>query len=366
MTPHPHSSALLSTGLLNHLCHSELTLSMETGRPPVKLSEELALGSAPKAVYDPVQILVQDEGCAIPASMRRDFEAYDPDTAQQMSESAFTTDAQLYNWGNDGWAQVQTIHHRAGKCNRRFMDESAWCDVVRLVLELALDAAGVLDMDFALEINNVQSQALDSTFLPRTTKRGGISKSVDRKIDFAIAVDTEKGFHLTADPEQVPVSPMTDAYTERVPLVCGLEVKRPGGDVEEAQLHLMVFDAAMLAHLEALHGPRSSNDPSQSPDPSLLPDLPLPPVIGWTVRGHTWQFYIAWKEPGGEVRVTRPFATTSPASNASTRDTASIFILLKILVKLISWFKSHYYPAYQALFERAIKREMTTASPSDA
>jgi hypothetical protein len=206
MTPHPHSSALLSTGLLNHLCHSELTLSMETGRPPVKLSEELALGSAPKAVYDPVQILVQDEGCAIPASMRRDFEAYDPDTAQQMSESAFTTDAQLYNWGNDGWAQVQTIHHRAGKCNRRFMDESAWCDVVRLVLELALDAAGVLDMDFALEINNVQSQALDSTFLPRTTKRGGISKSVDRKIDFAIAVDTEKGFHLTADPEQVPVS----------------------------------------------------------------------------------------------------------------------------------------------------------------
>jgi hypothetical protein len=84
------------------------------------------------------------------------------------------------------------------------------------------------------------------------------------------------------------------------------------------------------------------------------------------VRGHTWQFYIAYKEPGGEVRVTRPFATTSPASNASTRDTASIFILLKILVKLISWFKSHYYPAYQALFERAIKREMTTASPSDA
>jgi hypothetical protein len=340
-------------------------LAMETGHPPVKLNKGSAPGSVPESVGNLVEALIQNAGCAIPASVRNEFETYDPATARQMSESAFSTDAQLYNWRNDvkaGWARVQDIHRRAAKCDRRCMDESAWCDVVRLVLELALDVAGDVDEHFALEINNVQSQALDSAFLPRTIKNGGGMRSIDRKIYFALAVDTEKGSHLAADPEQVPASPMMDAYTERVPLVCGLEVKRPGGDEEEAPLQLMVWDAAMLAHLEALHRPRRKGDSSDIP---LTDDVPLPPVVGWTVKGHTWQFYVAWKEPSGEVHVLRPFTAASPASNTSTGDTASIFILLKILVELIRWFKSHYYPVYQALFGRAIEREITAASLLD-
>ncbi|TIA33120.1 hypothetical protein D6C78_07769 [Aureobasidium pullulans] len=239
------------------------------------------------------------------------------------------------------WAQVQNIERRANKCFRRHMDEHAWCDVVQLVLQLALGVAGGANPNFALEINNVQSQAVDSAFLPQIRKYdGGGLRHVDKRIDFAIGVDTETGLHIDADPEQLFLSPMTDAYTATLPLVCGLEVKRLDGSEEEAQLQLMVWQTAMLAHLDYLRKIGGS------------PDLPLPPVVAWTVTNHSWRLYVAWKQLDDAVHVMRPFAQSTAASSAGTKNTASIFILLKLWTKLISWFETDYYPAYQALLRQ--------------
>ncbi|KAH0282163.1 hypothetical protein M436DRAFT_86721 [Aureobasidium namibiae CBS 147.97] len=229
--------------------------------------------------------------------MRSHFEKDYPNLA--LSESAFMPDEQLYDWGVDveaGWKRVQEISRRTAKCSRNQMDENAWCHVVRLVLELALDVASDLDNEFALEINNVQSQALKAAFLPRTSQL----RLIDKKIDFTIAVDMEKGSHFAVQPELIPSSPMTDAYTERLPLLCGLEVKRHGGDQVEAQLQLMVWQTAMLTYLDHLRQVGGNSD------------LPLPPVAGWIVIGHVWQFYIARKEPGGDV-IIQSFSSIEPA-----------------------------------------------------
>ncbi|THX83520.1 hypothetical protein D6D04_02938 [Aureobasidium pullulans] len=99
-----------------------------------------------------------------------------------------------------------------------------------LVLQLALNVAGGPDPDFILEINNVQSPAVDVAFLPQIRKHdGGGLRHVDKRTDFAIAVDIERSSHVHADPEQLFLSPMTDAYTATLPLMCGLEVKRLDG-----------------------------------------------------------------------------------------------------------------------------------------
>lgn len=163
--------------------------AMETGFPPVRLDLASASSSAtgqPPAVVDRlVDMLVQDSGSAIPESVRSLFRAHDPRVARQTSDSAFTSNTQL---GTEAvWAQVQNIERRANKCFRRHMDEHAWCDVVQLVLQLALQVASGANPNFALEINNVQSQAVDSAFLPQIRKHdGGGLRHVDKRTDFAI------------------------------------------------------------------------------------------------------------------------------------------------------------------------------------
>ena len=276
--------------------------AMETGFPPVRLDLASASSSAtgqPPAVVDRlVDVLVEDSGCPIPASVRSLFQAHYPRVARQTPDSAFTSDTQL---GTEAvWAHVQDIERRANKCFRRHMDEHAWCDVVQLVLQLALRIAGGSDPNFTLEITNVQSQAMDSAFLPQIRKHdGGGLRHVDKRTDFAIGVDTETGLHADADPEQLFLSPMTDAYTATIPLVCGLEVKRLDRSEEEAQLQLMVWQTAMLAHLDYLR--RIGGNP----------DLRLPPVVAWTVTNHSWRFYVAWKQLDGAVHVMRPFAQST-------------------------------------------------------
>ncbi|THX64674.1 hypothetical protein D6D08_07920 [Aureobasidium pullulans] len=308
---------------------------METGSPPVRLDLASALGSVtgqpPPVVDCLVDSLVHDSGCAIPTSIRSLLKIHYLRVARQTPDSAFTTDTQLYNW----------------------CDGTEACDVTQLVLQLALDVAGGPDPDFVLEINNVQSQAVDVAFLPQIRKHdGGGLRHVDKRTDFAIAVDIERSSHVHADPEQLFLSPMTDAYTATLPLMCGLEVKRLDGSEEEAQLQLMVWQAAMLAHLDYLRKTGGS------------PNLPLPPVVAWTVTNHSWKLYVAWKEPSGAVHVMRPFAQSTAASSAGTENAVSIFILLKLWTTLISWFKTDYYPAYQVLLRQA-RQAQTIIDPPE-
>ena len=69
--------------------------AMETGFPPVRLdlayASSSATGQPPAVVGRLVDMLVQDSGSAIPASVRSLFQAHDPRVARQTSDSAFTS-----------------------------------------------------------------------------------------------------------------------------------------------------------------------------------------------------------------------------------------------------------------------------------
>jgi hypothetical protein len=75
---------------------------------------------------------------------------------------------------------------------------------------------------------------------------------------------------------------------------------------------------------------------------------------------------VAWREPHGEIRVRKPFNAAVSASHTGTGDTVCIFVLLKILPKLMVWFKKDYYSTYRALLQRAVDVEAKTANPAGA
>ena len=83
---------------------------------------------------------------------------------------------------------------------------------------------------------------------------------------------------------------MTDAYTRETLLVCPLEVKRQGGDYNEAVCQLAVWSAAALEKLRLLA--------SMGGDEETVERFPYP---GWTVVGHEWQLHISWKGRDGNV-----------------------------------------------------------------
>lgn len=83
---------------------------------------------------------------------------------------------------------------------------------------------------------------------------------------------------------------MSDAYTRETLLACPLEVKRQGGDYNEAVCQLAVWSAAALEKLRILA--------SMGRDKEMLESFPYP---GWTVVGHEWQLHISWKEDSGRV-----------------------------------------------------------------
>jgi len=307
---------------------------LETATPPVQLRSVAILNNIqpPPAVCSLIELLDCDsDNGTIPSSLRSRFQAQYPSTYRRTAMSVFS-DAQLYPALSDDeiWMRVQRIQQRDFKCTRFEKDENAWCQVVEMVLQLALDACA---SDLPFEINNIQTQSLDPVYLSRIRNPAtGQSVTLMKKTDFAVGLDVEG----LVEPETVSLSPMADAYTQVMPQLCPLEVKRPGGNSEEAGLQVMVWQAASLAHLQSLKATGMS-------------DAPLPPIIGWTVEGPSWKFYIAWKEDDGRVMVVGPFAE----ANAGTTEVKSIFVLLGLWARIIKWFEQEYYPVYRELLQRA-------------
>ena len=86
----------------------------------------------------------------------------------------------------------------------------------------------------------------------------------------------------------------SDPYTANTLLFCPLEIKKPDGNFQEAQLQISIWMASVLAHLDTL---KLKNQSTQS----------LPLVFGWTVVGHQWCLHMAWREDDGSVNIAGPF-----------------------------------------------------------
>ena len=79
----------------------------------------------------------------------------------------------------------------------------------------------------------------------------------------------------------VRLSHIDDAYTGTLIVGCGINVREPGGDYDEAIMQLGVWSAAALELLQVL----VSSEAKQK----------LYPYLGITVIGHEWRLHICWK-----------------------------------------------------------------------
>jgi hypothetical protein len=127
------------------------------------------------------------------------------------------------------------------------------------------------------------------------------STSLSKKADLALVISLPKQRYPKIDQWRkhnpgVGLSHMSDAYTRETLLACPLEVKRQGGDYNEAVCQLAVWSAAALEKLKVLA--------SMGRDKELLVASPYP---GWTVVGHEWQLHISWKDESGKVVSFYPF-----------------------------------------------------------
>jgi hypothetical protein len=213
----------------------------------------------------------------------------------------------------DRWTQIKAIYAEAAGCRRYHLDENAWTEVVRLVLR----AAGVGALTDMLQLNKVsvplpmsgsgvtqstsnplrrrQTQSIDPRFLPILP---GTTDPFAKETDFALAFNP---YHDRVRPilEDVrskrpgtDLSQMSDVYTSSVVLGCGLEIKGPGGNHDEAVVQLGIWCAAGLLQRREL----STTDISPSQKP----------LLGWTVIGHDWRLHMSWRDDDTGDVVSQP------------------------------------------------------------
>lgn len=227
------------------------------------------------------------------------------------------------------WQRLDSVYVEAERCQKHHEDESAWIKVVCAMLGIA----GIGDTNDMLEINSVQTQAINNSLLPT------LPESVlpfARKADLVLAfspyhprvTSTLESIHRLLP--RMSLSQMSDAYTSTVVLGCGLEVKGSGGDYDEAVMQLGVWCSAGLEKMCSLWDAKSGKA--------------MKPLIGITVIGHEWILHISWKLfLGGETLIVGRW----PLLFSSTASHLDLFVLRDLLVKIRDYLCDDFWPWYR-------------------
>ncbi|KAL4741738.1 hypothetical protein BDV11DRAFT_167873 [Aspergillus similis] len=254
-----------------------------------------------------------------------------PDEAIDIPDAAFYDAANSTSEELDApWQDVTEIYNEAAEAEEHGQDENAWCSgVVQAVLRRGVKR------HTTLQVKNVQTQSIDPGLLPRLPHQNVVSKKVDYTFAFSIRdpeVNETYNNFWNAYPEQT-VSQTTDPFTKRVALFSGIEVKESNGGNTEALVQLAILLSAgleKLSRLQALLGTKSDSR-------ELLPG------IGWTVIGHDWNLYVAFRgcfEGQDRIYIDGPVESLS----ASTRTYYGIFKLISLIHKLSLYAKEVYWP----------------------
>ena len=127
-------------------------------------------------------------------------------------------------------------------------NENAWCDdVVRPTIKLALR----LYAKGKLSLQSVQSQSVDSNFLPRLIESSREQRVLDRKIDYILsysddALSCEGLYTRLLQQRDEVVSHTIDAYTRTTTVFSCVEVKASDGNIFGAQYQLSIWMGASL------------------------------------------------------------------------------------------------------------------------
>ncbi|KAH9204357.1 hypothetical protein DL95DRAFT_398581 [Leptodontidium sp. 2 PMI_412] len=237
------------------------------------------------------------------------------------------------------WGDVDRIYVEAERCQNRHKDENAWVTVVRAVLDMMEEYSH----DKMLEVNSVQTQQIDPSFLPILPNTTTIVKKADIAIGFSPynAVTGRRIQSYLGLNQESCLSHMSDAYTSTIPLVCGIEVKESGGDYNEAVTQLGIWSAACLEKLKQLHRGSGGATDSLGSGESLLP------IVGWTVVGHEWKLHICWKSMDGAVTVLGPISNLK----AGTGSYEELFTLLALVRRVRIWLCSEFWKCVESILK---------------
>lgn len=137
----------------------------------------------------------------------------------------------------------------ARDCQRYNQDKSAWISTVASrVLSWGIHPTGV----DALDVNSIQTQAINTDYLPRIISSTIITKKADMVISHSLREPSIERLCSRASSAGYSLSQMTGTYTNRVLMAAGAEIKQASGDAQLALAQLALWFTAGILHLRDL------------------------------------------------------------------------------------------------------------------
>lgn len=181
-----------------------------------------------------------------------------------------------------------------------------------------------------------QTQAIDKDFLPIWQNNTFTYKTADYALSFSNThPDLQPVYQeLKKQPVARHLSQMDDRYTSDIAMLAGVEVKRSGGNGQDAQAQLFLWMAAGITSLRLL---RTCRKESSYATKRL-------PLVGWTVVGHIWEIYIAVERDACSVSGAVDIIGPITGANGDTRTIEGVFKLIKLVKVVKQYGQDLYWP----------------------
>ncbi|KAE8150278.1 hypothetical protein BDV25DRAFT_172276 [Aspergillus avenaceus] len=297
---------------------------------PAIICEPQSTGFIPNTVLSLRKRLTDGFGQkVIPRAFESRIRASDPAGAEDIPDSAYFDSAHMSDAVIDAlWSEIEEVRIEARHCDMFGKDENAWClDVVQPVLRSSLKEIP------KLRLTNVQSQQIDGGLLPIVRNNlTRINKKADYSFSFSChdpeVYDLYQRVSLGGPGYQI--SQTTDAFNKRTILFSGIEVKADDGGKKEALAQLAIWLSANLERLVRL---------GELVKGASVPTDWLVPTIGYTVIGHDWLTYMAYRVED-EVHIVGPISSVL----VDTRSTYGILKLRDLEHRVNEYALSVYWP----------------------
>lgn len=213
---------------------------------------------------------------------------------------------------------------------------------------------GDMSRSLADAITNSQTQAIDASLIPRTASNTPITEKADYAWFFSDTHEQIAPFY--AQLKEFTLSHMNNVMSKRLAVFCGVEVKQPSADIQEGLTQLVIWLAAGLRKTWELMQRGGKQNAGTEANRGHLP------LIGWTVHGHDWRFYLAWlNDPAASSIVCSPIVSplclrtliyceqnkvvvNLPMLDVSTKTYLGVFTLLNLLRRVEEYGRSTYWP----------------------
>lgn len=130
---------------------------------------------------------------------------------------------------------------------------------------------------------------------------------------------------------------MSDIRTSQRGLYLGAEVKKPGGNENEAKGQLFTWLGSGIIKQRQLLSQTASSQP--------IPELTMP-LVGYTIVGYRWEFYVAYghgNKATDDIHILGPL----PGVNIGTSSCLEAFRLLQFDERVKKWAKDRGWPWFR-------------------